>query len=85
MATIGRNSGIAQLGRVRLSGFPGWAMWLAVHLRNVVTFRARVIVLLNWAWDYLFYDRPTRLILSARPDHLSEADPTEHDGELARH
>ena len=65
MATIGRDSGVAQLGRVKLSGFPGWVMWLTVHLVNVVTFRARLVVLINWAWDYLFYDRPIRLIVRA--------------------
>ena len=71
MATIGRNSAVAQLGRVKLSGFPGWVMWLTVHLVNVVSFRSRILVLINWAWDYLFYDRPIRLILRAyddRPD-----------------
>jgi NADH dehydrogenase len=68
MATIGRNSAVAQLGRVRLSGFPGWVMWLTVHLVNVVSFRSRVLVLVNWAWDYLFYDRPIRLIVRAGPD-----------------
>jgi NADH dehydrogenase len=67
MATIGRNSGVAQLGWVKLSGFPGWVMWLLVHLVNVVTFRSRLVVLINWAWDYLFYDRPIRIILRA-PD-----------------
>ncbi|HXL77645.1 MAG TPA: NAD(P)/FAD-dependent oxidoreductase [Candidatus Eisenbacteria bacterium] len=71
MATIGRNSAVAQLGRVHLSGFLGWVFWLTVHLVNVVSFRSRVLVLINWAWDYLFYDRPIRLILRAsrdRPD-----------------
>jgi NADH dehydrogenase len=67
MATIGRNSAVAQIGPVRLSGFLGWGMWLVVHLANIVTFRARLIVLLNWAWDYLFYDRPVRLLLRADP------------------
>jgi NADH dehydrogenase len=66
MATIGRNSGVAQLGRVRLSGFPGWVMWLAVHLFNIVTFRARVVTLLNWAYDYFFYDRPVRIMVRAQ-------------------
>ena len=71
MATIGRNSAVAQLGSVRLSGFPGWAMWLVVHLVNVVSFRARILVLVNWAWDYLFYDRPVRLIVRAADDPRS--------------
>jgi NADH dehydrogenase len=65
MATIGRNSAVAELGPVRLSGFFGWLMWLGVHLVNVISFRSRVLVLVNWAWDYLFYDRPIRLIVRA--------------------
>lgn len=66
MATIGRNSAVAQLGRVQLSGFPGWVMWLGVHLINVVSLRNRLVVLVNWAWDYFFYDRPVRLVVRAR-------------------
>ncbi len=66
MATIGRNSAVAQLGRVHLSGFPGWVFWLTVHLVNVVSFRSRIVVLVNWAWEYILYDRPVRLIVRAR-------------------
>lgn len=66
MATVGRNSAVAQLGRVQLSGFLGWVMWLGVHLVNVISFRSRLLVLINWAWDYLFYDHPVRLIVRAR-------------------
>ena len=66
MATIGRNSAVAELGAIHLSGFLGWTMWLAVHLVNVISFRSRIVVLVNWAWDYLFYDRPIRLIVRAR-------------------
>jgi NADH dehydrogenase len=68
MATIGRNSAVAQLGPVRLTGFLGWLMWLGVHLVNVISFRSRLIVLVNWAWDYLFFDRPIRLIVRAAND-----------------
>ena len=63
MATIGRNSAVAQLGRLRFSGFPGWVFWLFVHLLKMVTFRARLVTLVNWAYDYFFLDRPVRLIL----------------------
>jgi NADH:quinone reductase (non-electrogenic) len=66
MATIGRNSAVAQLHGLRLSGFLGWLLWLGVHLVNVISFRSRVVVLVNWAWDYLFYDRPVRIIVRAR-------------------
>ena len=66
MATIGRNSAVAQLGWLHLSGFLGWLMWLGVHLINVISFRSKMLVLINWAWEYLFYDRPVRLIVKAR-------------------
>jgi len=73
MATIGRNAGIAQIGRLRFSGFIGWLMWLFVHLVQIVSFRSRLIVLVNWAWNYVFYDRPVRLITTAgRHPHESE-------------
>jgi NADH dehydrogenase len=65
MATIGRNAGVAQIGPLRIGGFLGWVTWLFVHLILLVGFRSRLVALLNWAWDYLVYDRPVRLI--ARP------------------
>ena len=66
MATIGRNSAVAQIGWVHLSGFLGWVTWLTVHLVKVISFRSRLVVLINWAWEYLFYDRPIRIIVRAR-------------------
>jgi NADH dehydrogenase len=72
MATVGRNSAVAELGAVQLSGFLGWLMWLGVHLVNVISFRSRIVVLVNWAWDYLFYDRPIRLIVRALDDRVSQ-------------
>lgn len=67
MATVGRNSGIAQIGPLQFSGFIGWVLWLVVHLVNILTFRARVVTLMNWAWDYVAVDRPIRLLVGARP------------------
>lgn len=62
MATIGRNRAVAQIGPIKLHGFIAWAAWLFVHLMKIVGFRNRLVVLVNWAWDYLFYDRAVRLI-----------------------
>jgi NADH dehydrogenase len=67
MATIGRNAGVAEIGPLKMSGFAGWVLWLAFHLLQIVTFRTKLIVLLNWAWNYLFYDRPVRLLVRATP------------------
>ncbi len=66
MATIGRNAAIAQIGPLRVSGFLGWLMWLFVHLIQIVSFRSRLVVLLNWAWDYFLFDRPVRLITALK-------------------
>jgi NADH dehydrogenase len=64
MATIGRNSGIAQLpGGIKLWGFPGWVAWLGLHIWMLIGFRNRANVLVNWAWNYLTYDRGARLIV----------------------
>ncbi len=66
MATIGRNAAIAQIGPLRFTGFIGWVMWLVVHLVLIISFRSRLLVLLSWAWNYLLFDRPVRLIASAK-------------------
>jgi NADH:ubiquinone reductase (H+-translocating) len=65
MATIGRNAGVAEIGPIRLSGFAGWIFWLAFHLLQIVTFRSKLVVLVNWAWNYFFLDRPVRLLVRA--------------------
>jgi len=62
MATIGRHDAVAQLGAVGLKGLIGWLAWLFVHLYYIIGFRNRLVVLIEWAWDYFRYDRPIRLI-----------------------
>ena len=66
MATIGRNSAVAQIRGLQFYGFIGWFIWLTVHLINVISFRSKLVVLVNWAWEYLVLDRPIRLIVRAR-------------------
>jgi NADH dehydrogenase len=64
MATIGRRAAVAELPfGIKLSGGVGWFSWLAVHLVFLVGFRNRVVVLVNWAWNYLTWDRASRVIL----------------------
>jgi NADH:quinone reductase (non-electrogenic) len=65
MATIGRNSAVVELRRFHFRGFVGWVLWLGLHLLLLIGFRSRFVALVNWAWDYLFYDRPIRLIVQA--------------------
>ena len=62
MATIGRASAIGDLPVAQLKGYIGWLAWLFVHILNLVGFRNRVLVLVQWAWAYLTYQRSVRLI-----------------------
>ena len=62
LATIGRAAAVADLNFVKLSGLPAWLAWLFIHLFFLIGFRNRFLVLLEWAWSYVTYDRGARLI-----------------------
>jgi NADH:ubiquinone reductase (H+-translocating) len=62
LATIGRNKAVAGFGRLQFTGFFAWILWLVVHILFLIGFRNRLVVLINWAWDYFFYNRAVRLI-----------------------
>jgi len=63
MATIGRSKAILEMGSLRLTGFPAWLAWLAVHIYYLTGFRSRLLVVLQWAWSYLTFGRGARLIV----------------------
>jgi NADH dehydrogenase len=62
MATIGRNKAVADLNLVHFSGFPAWLVWLFVHIVFLVGFRNRIMVLLQWGWAYITFNKGARLI-----------------------
>jgi NADH:ubiquinone reductase (H+-translocating) len=62
MATIGRAAAVAVVGRLRLSGLPAWLAWLFVHIMFLIGFRNRFLVLFEWAWAYVSWQRGARLI-----------------------
>jgi len=62
LATIGRNAAVANVYGVQASGFLAWVMWLGIHIIQLIGFRNKLFVLINWAWDYFFYERAARLI-----------------------
>ena len=66
LATIGRNSAIADFGWLRLSGYPAWLFWLFLHIFFLIGFRNRLSVMLQWAVSYLTYQRSVRLITGVR-------------------
>lgn len=68
MATIGRNAAVARIRGLSLSGPLAWVVWLAVHLWYLIGFRNRLLVLINWAYNYFTYDRGARaLVVAATP------------------
>jgi NADH dehydrogenase len=62
LATIGRNAAVADFGRVKLSGFPAWIVWLLAHVYFLINFRNRIVVLLDWAWAYWTFNRYARIV-----------------------
>jgi NADH dehydrogenase len=66
MATIGRSRAVASIGGVRLSGFIAWVAWLFLHVVYLIDFRNRIVVLIDWAWQYLTYEVGSRLITGHR-------------------
>ncbi len=62
LATIGRAAGVAQFPKFSLSGYFAWLAWLFIHIFFLIGFRNRVIVMIQWAWSYLTYERGARLI-----------------------
>ena len=62
MATIGRAAAVAVVGRLRLSGLPAWLAWLFVHIMFLIGFRNRFLVLFQWTWAYISWQRGARLI-----------------------
>ncbi len=67
LATIGRNKAVADFGVVRLSGFFAWFTWVFVHLMYLVEFENRVLVLVEWVYNYITRNRGARLITRGRP------------------
>jgi NADH dehydrogenase len=63
LATIGRNSAVAVIGRLKLSGYIAWLMWLLAHVYFLINFRNRVVVMFDWAWSYWTYDRYARIVI----------------------
>ena len=76
MATIGRASAIADFGRLRLRGWFAWLAWLFVHIMNLIGFRNRIVVLVQWAWAYFSYQRAIRLITGPWVEHDPEETST---------
>jgi NADH dehydrogenase len=79
MAIVGHASAVADMGRLRFSGYFAWLAWLFVHLVNLVEFQNKVLVLVQWGWYYFSRNRAARLITSAPPVQSGSSARTEEN------
>ena len=66
LATVGRNKAVADLNKVKLHGFTAWLVWMLVHLRSILGIKNKLIVLIDWIWNYFTYDHRARNLLYKR-------------------
>jgi NADH:ubiquinone reductase (H+-translocating) len=67
LAIIGRNAGVADLGRIHLDGFLAWLAWLLVHIYYLIGFDNKLLVLFQWGWNYVTRKRGAQLITGRNP------------------
>ena len=72
LATIGRNQAVAEIRQLKFSGVLAWLAWLFVHLLYIVEFENRLLIVLQWAYDYFTYNRGARLITG---EHTTQSSP----------
>lgn len=74
MATIGRHRAVAWIfHKIQVTGFLAWIAWLGLHLLTLIGFRNRMLVFVNWVWNYLSYGRSAQIILShPKPDRTAQ-------------
>ncbi len=75
MATIGRKRAVAQLGAFKVSGLPAWLLWSLAHVYFLIGFRNRLAVATNWAWNYVTFQRGTRLITGISGSRIEDVMP----------
>jgi NADH:ubiquinone reductase (H+-translocating) len=75
LATIGRKRAVAQMGAFKLSGFVAWLLWSVAHIYFLIGFRNRLAVALHWLWNYVTFQRGTRLITGISGSRIEDVRP----------
>ncbi len=65
LATIGRHAAVVWLGKLKMWGWPAWMFWLFVHIFFLIGFRNRFLVMLDWMWAYVSFQRSARIVMGA--------------------
>jgi NADH dehydrogenase len=84
LATIGRKRAVIQMGRFKLTGFLAWVLWSVAHIYFLIGFRNRFVVALNWLWNYVTFQRGTRLITGMSGTRMEELPMPEEEKEIMR-
>ncbi|MBD5235739.1 MAG: NAD(P)/FAD-dependent oxidoreductase [Barnesiella sp.] len=77
MATVGRNRAVVDIGKVHFSGYFAWLTWMVVHLMTLLGMRNKVIVFINWIWNYWTYSSALRILVRPSRYPLYDTDPME--------
>jgi NADH:ubiquinone reductase (H+-translocating) len=75
MATIGRKCAVAQVGAFKVSGLVAWLLWSLAHIYFLIGFRNRLAVATNWGWNYVTFQRGTRLITGISGARIEDVMP----------
>jgi NADH dehydrogenase len=75
LATIGRTHAVAQFGAFKVSGLPAWLLWSLTHIYFLIGFRNRLVVAMNWGWNYVTFQRGTRLITGISGSRIEDVMP----------
>ena len=78
LATIGRAKAVAAIQGLHLTGFIAWAIWALVHITYLINFRSKLMVMIDWAWYWFFFERGARLITNELPEVGASGGPKAH-------
>jgi NADH dehydrogenase len=84
LATIGRSRAVVQMGHLKLTGFLAWVLWSVAHIYFLIGFRNRFVVALNWLWNYVTFQRGTRLITGMEGARTEEVPMPADEKEIIR-
>jgi len=84
LATIGRKRAVIQMGRFKMKGFFAWVLWCVAHIYYLIGFRNRFVVAISWLWNYITFQRATRLITGMSGASMEALPLPEDEKEILR-